>query len=677
MARVLRRRRRFGGRYGLLFVGLIILPGCGGNPEVVTRPPGSTAPLPSRPPQSVPPSVLRQIVEAYALKQKWLRHSRRRGPVIDDQENRHKAFFARRRTLYLCQDNPTWGAEPGWPSLFARLDAEHDAVQAFVQLKRGTRSAPGPLGGGADTNPAPHLDLKDLAKVKTTTSARVARRRAAKYLDLRRQRVPAIVWRACAIHQQLWRASPALDTAALSQVLDHRLRVVERMNFQIASAGALVGSDRRERLRFETGGNPQGPWRDDFRIRMFEYPRVPASLASVIGAASIAEWDEPLLPRHLWQWETARRRRLHYVGGGTTIIRFAPTTAADWTASAPHLYLQWLTGVPPGTALDRLFVPREDWWQRNWLFCDQVVASLLVEGLLLALRRRPPGGEGLFNALAPRQSPSYIALSGMLNPDATDDRNLLISDGADDPYFDKTLVLEDDIQVGDHLIVWNSFLYASISRGEWQLENSIVIDADVDPLTGEASRQRLRLQGHGIAAKRYSDYLDEIAGQVRSVLREMRSVVRDQPAGPFLPWNAVPFRLMRWDPYEDFPDPGAWWIVLPVPDSSSRRFWRTEDEATRMLVKAVGPERSPGPGYHVPPFGPPAVFFPLFEPFMRDRAASRANQGWSEYFARRRAGPLPRTPKLIDVRIDGSIMPGLFFRGQGTPIAVNRYRLKQ
>jgi hypothetical protein len=614
------------------------------------------------------------MVEAYADRKRWLVRTRR-SVDIPDVENRHQAFFARRRMLYLVGANPAWANEAGWPTLFARIDAEHANALGFLNTKRGTRAAPGPLGGGADPQSPAHLDLQDVAKVKTTTPAAKARQRAARYLRLRRQRVAAIVWRACAVHNDLWGATPALNTTALSQLLDHRLRVVERMNFTVASAASLVDrADPREELRFAHGNNPSGPWRDGFRIRSFEYPRLPKSMASVIGAANILDWNQSPQAGKLWQWETPRHRRLHYRDQTGQSIRFPPTTLNDWTTSG---YLRRLIGAPAGTALQRLFVPRENWWERHWLFCDHVVAALMLEGLQFALRRRH-GGDATFDALQNRHAPSYMGISGTLNTLANDDNDILISDGpgTDDPFFEKTRIQEDDIQVGDHLIIWNSFLYASIARGEWQLENSIVIDVDVNPLDGQLNRRSLRLQGHGIGAKRYSDYLDEIAAQTRAHLDEIREAIRANPAGPTLIWNDHPVRLVRWDPYEPFPDPGAWWIRLGVPDDSTRRFWIAEQQALDMLRKAVPRETAPGPGYHDPPVAGSAVFFPVFEPFLPDRANGGKNLGWPEYFRRRRAGPLARVPRLIDVRIEGDIMPGLFFYGQSTPIPLNRYRVK-
>src|SRR4030067_774731 len=102
---------------------------------------------------------------------------------------------------------------------------------------------------------------------------------------------------------------------------------------------------------------------------------------------------------------------------------------------------------------------------------------------------------------------------------------------AADPYFEQSVVSEGEIQPGDHLIIWNSWLYSMVGRGEWRLENSIVMDVDHDPVTGALRRERLALQGHGIGMKRYPNYQQEIANQTNTGMREAQEAIRDAVRG--------------------------------------------------------------------------------------------------------------------------------------------------
>ncbi len=69
-----------------------------------------------------------------------------------------------------------------------------------------------------------------------------------------------------------------------------------------------------------------------------------------------------------------------------------------------------------------------------------------------------------------------------------------------DPYFDNEPIAEEDLQIGDHLIFYNSHIFSFISGSEWSLENSVVIDVDSDE-AGGMHRSNLTLQSHGTAPK--------------------------------------------------------------------------------------------------------------------------------------------------------------------------------
>lgn len=652
-----------------------LLAGC--RPDAarpLVTPPGSNLPPPVPLPSPIPLDQLQQIIEAYATRKSWSKNGTGGGVYIPDVIDRLKGFFVRRRIPVLHLANPSWVNESGFTQLFNRLDAEVGAVEAFL-----TTTMP-PILDGTD-GPPTHLDLADLAKVKVTTPNGRIRQRKAEYLKRRKKRINTIVWRAAGIHESLWDPASAatLRTAALEQVLDMRLHMAERINLQISSARALLDeSDKVERTAFKTNNQPQGPWKDGFRVRMFEYPRIPASLQGVVGAANIAEWNAPAGSVRDWKWEDSDHTRMHWIKSSDGKIRMPATTNAqidpDWTGKPEYdRYLLPNATGGPAAAIDRLFTPHEDWWERSWLFCDHVIAALQIDGLRFALRRRL-GDDTAFNALPARIAPSYVMLTPNLAGDKLYDDGHLMNDIANDPYFDKLRVLDGELQVGDQLIMWNNFLYGMISNGEWRLENALVMDVDADPVTGAFDPTKLRMQGHGTGERNYIRYQDTIAREAQKGMVHTQNVIKKAVAAN----AAVPevdlhrgAKAVRWDPYEAFDKPGAWWVRVEVPDTSSDNRWATVSEALIALPKSVA-DQTPnvGAGYHPPPMGglTDAVFFPIFEPKLRD-----GSKGWDAYFAARRNGPSNSLPKKLQlVKIDGSMCPGLYFKGAGTQIPIVR-----
>jgi hypothetical protein len=136
-------------------------------------------------------------------------------------------------------------------------------------------------------------------------------------------------------------------------------------------------------------------------------------------------------------------------------------------------------------------------------------------------------------------------------------------------------------------------------------------------------------------------------------------------------------RLVRWAPYDNFPAvPGPWWIRIVVPDNDSLHRWASIAEAESAIPGVISHAfASGGPGYNPPP-DTAHVYFPLFAPHMRDPSPPHRDLGWKEWLRRRKLGPDPSLPTTLHpVRIDGTMMPGLFFHGQGTPFAVIRPRI--
>lgn len=617
--------------------------------------------------------------DAQKLIVKYFGDKKVRGKKLDFAHSpldRHRGFFGSRRAAIISSlpANAAMLSDPNLITLKARIDNEFAQLDAFLEDKvKALRP------GGTDKTPT-HLDLKDLAQPKINTPTATIKDNEQKYRAKRDDRVRAIGWRAAAIHEELWKASADGTTAtlqadALHQVIDRRLHMVERMNFQISRAEALGGS-----WSF-TGGGVNGPWKDGFRVRMFEYPRIPRSVMpqaeGFIGDANIAAPTHAPFDSHdpPWLWEPGKHRLLYNVGPSPG-VQMALRVRSDWSVDTQWSYFRDLTpdaSNTPAVVFDRMFTVDPDWWGRSWLFCDHVISALHLEALLFGLRRRnPTGGENEFNGLV-KQFPNipgfvsignFVAVEGsrklgrLMAMESTDPLSNL---GAD-PYFENGAISEDDLQIGDHLIFYNSRIFGLISSSEWSLENSVVINVDSSlDGTGGIRRSELYLQGHGTSEKIYSEYLKEVVSPLDEALGHVRNAIQNavstDPTKTELNWMSTKPRLVRWDPYERFPSPGAWWIRVE-PDSIT-----TLAELQAMLPGTIIQDPTPGPGYAPPPTAN-AVYFPLYRPKFRNF--------WTGYLDARRTNGSLRAPKLEAYAADASITPGIFWSGSKKPLPVLR-----
>ncbi len=606
----------------------------------------------------VDPNVLRAVL-AWFVFQKGLNFVRRgaAGRRLAEAD-KHKGFFIWRRARWIGERNASWVAEADQPRLKARIDSEYTALEAYVSAKLGAVGAPGPLLTGAG-DPAPtHLDLADMARFKeahgavTVAGALAARahpnRLQARVLDgitARRQRAMAIVWRAAAIHDQLWNPGPGgttatLRSAAMDEILDRRLRACERMHHQISTASEMGGRS------WDRGGGarPHGPWTDTLRLRIFEYPRVDADAAfiqAVGGPGNIGPGREWLRSGDELDWAQ-----------GT---RVAPPPAPHFpnSVSAPYYRDVWPAGgTTPAAAIDLLFQSSGDWWQRSWLYCDHVLAALHVEALLFGKRRRPGAGAGAFNSIVTGRPRGYVLLGPLVPSWGGYDGDRLMADDAD-PHFENAEFSVADLQVGDQLIFWNNILYPLVSGGAWQLENAVVMGVGSQPDGGATDLAGLRLQGHGTRESPIAGYEQIVARLLaRAVTQAQNEVSRPAHAtDTFVAWRDDGQRLVRWSPYpaDTWAAPGPWWVRVPARDGLSLS--QTRD----LLRKGVLDVPRAG-GYVPPPGGGNFVYFPLFEPHLPG--------GWDTYMNRRPSGPLAGLrQRLRRTPIDGTIVPGLHFRG--------------
>lgn len=629
---------------------------------------------------AVDPAIIKRVVSDFKKTKGW------HFGGTSNRLNRHRGFFVNRRALILGGQHPDWLADPALTSLKAQIDSDLQTVETYLAGKLGTSKTRGPYWGGTDPVAPAHLDLLDMARPKTSQPVIApgdvfpkphghGGNQAFSSFDLRRNWVEAIVWRAAGIHQELW--TPTFQNAALGELLDHRLRIVERMKYNV-TAGATIGE------RGMAFSSPTSGWVDGYRLRVFEYPRIKVGIAGQhIPLSFIADpYASPPKPRWAtfdeagqkdWWYKDDADGRLLWNQPPYDGVRFPPrlkpAPGADFsqlpgvaTPDDPGNYRLRMTppaGTPASAVVDLLFPSTDltDSWDRSWIFCDHAIAALHIEALRFAKKRREQG-DTTFDGILPSHAsspggPGYISLDALVGNTATPvNVPELMADQSDTKFFINNLVPEPDLEVGDHIIFWNCFAYSYVSEGDWRLENTLIMDVDSDPITGGQRRNQLALQGHGTSILLYARYINAIrkyfAAALKSLQAKVRTFAHDHPTATSLspPWKGVPNSVIRWSPYEDFDPPGAWWVQISSSD------WVNDDAAQKAIGLSVARDPSPGPGYNPPP-GPGWVQFPLFQPAI--------NGGWRTYLDERRAHANFRAPrKLVDVTVHAADMPGLF-----------------
>ena len=351
------------------------------------------------------------------------------------QRERWIFFFVRRGVWRL--NNEGWSVDS--PQMIQRLRQERDAATAFLTEELG--SGPDSL---ANRTPA-HLDLADVCKTHTNSKAAAVKPRVTKAIEDRKDRVSKIAIRALAAHDELWnisadRTTVAVEKEATREIIDRRLRMVERMLFNVNG-----GSD--ETLTW-TVTTPRS-WTDTFRTRIFEYPYIPANGGGTALLATAAA-STVVLPLHKgsreanyqqtaqeqWDWlkvmfidennKEALRELLWdepppfpessspddpppiSASGRAIVNARLPTKRLRWAfkvspadSNALRFFPQPVQ-APAGQALklseaiDSLMYdpasPKADYWDRAWMYCDHVIAALHIEALLFARRRRSGKG---------------------------------------------------------------------------------------------------------------------------------------------------------------------------------------------------------------------------------------------------------------------------------------------
>lgn len=302
------------------------------------------------------------------------------------------------------------------------------------------------------------LDMKTIRKrVSTRPPTKDPR-------SMRVRLVISLVYQLIAGDQTL--ADPA-NIERLHKLCDRRLRVAERMLYDVGRA------DHRVWSRSQITSHAGGPWVDGLE-RLFEYPRVPRAY---FGSACHADPTTGVCTAPMTDWSE---------GGGAQLtgpIRTNPGTRTSWSLQADGYSLFFVTagGLSATAAVKQLFTPSGDYLSRNLLFCDHTMHALHLEALVFAEEKRGRAAGWLDTELAGHGG-------GWLRLYAPFIEEPFLASPKEPAHFEYVEVREHDLQVGDHLIVYNhpAYQHATVS-GVWKLENALVVQTYPD----------LRMQGHG------------------------------------------------------------------------------------------------------------------------------------------------------------------------------------
>ena len=558
--------------------------------------------------------------------------------------------FMEQRVAYLIGKNSGWASESNYASLTARLASEMGQIADLVDDRTTALS-------GADTTVPQHRDLQDAAKHLTTSGAAAVTAKFQQYVADRKQRIAQIAWRAGAVQHKLWGADdstlqPQLQKTSLVEMLDRRLHSVEM----------LILHDEGE-LGTWSVANATAGWKDQQRTSMFQYPWV--------RFGDNAGFQQALTNAGL----TVAGLAPAWTVGSDEIdfdlrVRLRPEAALDWTWDDAK-YVLTLSAASASTAFDHLIPPSpktdpafEDFFERNWVFCDIMLAALHLQALRFSRLRRTTKDDD-FNTAAGAGVTLRPLIPGAGPPAA----NVLMARGAD--WFDGVAIPHEELQVGDHLIFWNNQFVRFILGSAFGLENSFVTRVT-------ANGKGVMLAGHGMPETEERKFAEEMAEEMKRSYATLAGKISQQaqPAPPVLGFhanNGRRFQVVNWAPFGELfgaqagasvnlPVDGAWWIRLkletlrdaggPVPSMQ---------DALAMIPKSVRvdlPRMTPPtlPAGDFQPNYQEAIYLPLSVP-------AGVNGGWTTYLAHPKG--LGDPVDLVDLIPDGDMVPGFFLKGQG------------
>lgn len=601
----------------------------------------------------VPPDVLAKIVLALTGAAALANQRDKAGTAF--------AHYVRLRAAYLGSKNSSWTTEANYSSLTTRIGAELNLLYAVITEQQAKITV-------SDTTVPQHRDLQDAAKRLVTDGPSTVFDRLVTISKGRKHRIEQIVWRAGAVHADLWSGgdstlSPALKKPALIEVLDRRLNIIEMM---ILHDQGPYGTWTLTSL---TAG-----WKDQQRTSMFQYPWVflkddPPTFTNALTALGKTVSD-------LSNFNHVPTEGRIYVKGVWNHPR--PPAAADWTVSDKPYVMTYVQTDTPAAAMERL-VPSdpktpaifEDFLQRNLIYCDMMIAALHVSALRFALKRRN-GNDDEFNASAD----DGITLRNLIPHTGVPIPSELMDEG--DDWFQGVSIPHDELQLGDQLVIWNSPFVRHILHSAFGLENSLVTAVAPDGVA-------VMLAGHGAPELDEKAFNEGLSSEIKSAYAGLRKKISSSfSANPNVAAltatsGNIKIQCIRWAPYgEDFkPSPtaelqadGSWWVRMrrtdlrdPPPTIAEALVWVPMSVAVDADLQT--PPSLPANDVHDPDYKE-SIYLPLSVP-------KGLKGGWAAYFN----SPQENETVILDDFIpDGRMVPGFFAKGPASTIPTFRPKLR-
>jgi hypothetical protein len=573
------------------------------------------------------------------------------------KEDRCRTFFIWARARELGIADATLRDGPGLETLKQRVERQFTLVDAFVNKLVGTAETRGAYfgGPGGPEGQARHLDLGRYVSPRlidppstTETDAIQAKppsetqARALRELDRRRTRVIELVWRAAALDNDVWEGTGddvTLRAAELTELLDRRLRSVERLKYEASSGATTSGTGSSFIERRWSSGNKLssifGPWRDDHTVRMFEAPSVPRAAKSVgdqwavrnvigdsgnvVKSASFPRFTADLISGTFFSWfQNHMTDEFDWnEWPGTRMGRDAVAATKAWVRlPGPGVGRDgsaWVLQPEPGgmqaaEIVRHLFLSSQDWWERAWLHSDGVLAAIHLEALRHAKLRRD-GKDDLFNALPASFS---LALDDYfeVRVQRVKTPNGIMRPGRNE-YFENAAVAFDDLQVGDQVLFETNPVMSVLGVTAWEYPTVLISGLDTSDTASDQPRlllHRLQVQGFGAADLDYPSFQLLLARNLDRTLQAVRDEIQAQlqlratagfPPTDKLEWDSGAILepadsanndqglLRRWNPYGDAWDlPGPWWIWINL----KAPMWRGAfgDDPVKILGQTPG-----------------------------------------------------------------------------------------
>jgi hypothetical protein len=418
---------------------------------------------------------------------------------------------------------------------------------------------------------------------------------------MRTRLVRHLVWWSVAVDSTLLAPAKIGD---LHLLVDRRLRVVERMLYDVGRVNHAWQAN-------EIYNNKSGPWKDGWS-RMFEYPRLPQKLGDSGNSRHVfkdicnpdATAAQVCQDAALSDWHVKGVEHIHL----RDTTRLNPDARPLWERpplGGNYVFYQ-KTGADPVQAIEKLFTPSDDYKKRNLLFCDHVIHLLNIESLLWAKKKRSANTSWLTGYIGGVAGKLRIHVPFWNGP-------VFLAGQNDGTFFEYQRIHRSNLQIGDHLIVYNHPAYDKATvGGVWRLENALVVG--IYP--------GLKLQGHGTNPKTIDQMKQDMIGLFNRELNRLRQRVDTHlasgSADTEIDFGGSGKLVRRVDPanstYIATHKKADWWLR-----------WNLDSEKDEAAIAADPARKALALERHKVEYDATHGYFPIWEPVLRSNGTPIKN----------------------------------------------------